>query len=299
MSVVVAGNLVLDLLAWPVDEVKWDGTVWVEHFVRSVGGNGANTSYTLARMGVKTTLLGAVGDDREGGELIEILDKVGVATHKIEALQMPTPTTMALVKRTGSRAFIHRPGASRAALTQPLRFANEKHFHLANPFAVPALRTLAPDNLRRAKEAGLTTSMDTGWDSRGQWGEVVLPCLKWVDILFVNEDEARRITGARTWRGALKALAAKTVVLKRGAKGAIVNGKAVAGYKVEAVDSTGAGDVFAGAWLAAWFKGFDEIKATEFANGAAAMSVQAIGSIAGVGTFKQTQAWIASSWRRA
>lgn len=291
MRVLVAGNLVLDLLAWPVEKIRWDGTVWVEKFARSVGGNGANTSYALARMGVDVALVGAVGRDAEGEELLSILSGVGVDVKGVSKLALPTPTTMALVKKTGARAFVHRPGASREALKKLVPMKGFQHFHLANPFAVPALRTLAPKFLQKARRAGLTTSMDTGWDSRGEWGKVVLPCLEHVDVLFVNEVEARLITGARSWQAAVNLLPAGHVVLKRGAQGAVVDGQRVSAYPVAAIDTTGAGDVFSGAFLAAWTRGYSLLEAVDFANAAAAMSVLELGSIAGVRDFKQTLRW--------
>jgi len=289
MKILVAGNLVLDLLAWPVEEIRWDGTVWVDQITRSVGGNGANTSYTLAKLGVDVTLVGAVGKDAEGEELLSILK--GVDTTRVKKLALPTPTTMALVKRTGQRAFVHRPGASKGALKSVPSMKGFHHFHLANPFAVPALRTLAPKMLERARRDGLTTSMDTGWDSRREWGKVVLPCLEHVDVLFVNEEEARLITGAKSWRAALKLLPAGHVVMKRGDKGAVVDGALVPAYPVEAIDSTGAGDVFAGAFLAAWTRGYSLTESVDFANAAAAMSVLELGSVTGLKNFAQTLRW--------
>ena len=291
MKILVAGNLVLDLLAWPVETIRWDGTVWVERFTRSVGGNGANTSFTLARMGSEVSLVGAVGRDGEGEELLAILHGVGVDVSGVKKVALPTPTTMALVKKTGERAFVHRPGASREALKKVVAMRGYRHLHVANPFGVPALRTLAPEFLKKARAAGMTTSMDAGWDSRGEWGKVVLPCLDHLDLLFVNEEEARLITGTRSWQSALKLLTAGSVILKRGKKGAVVEGEVVAGYRVEAIDSTGAGDVFAGAFLAAWTRGYSQREAADFANAAAAMSVQELGSIAGVRSFRQTLQW--------
>jgi len=291
MRVLVVGNLVLDLLAWPVEKIRWDGTVWVEKFVRSVGGNGANTSYTLARMGVDVALAGAVGRDTEGEELLSILRRVGVDVGGVKKVALPTPATMALVKREGSRAFVHRPGASREALKKVVAMRGYSHLHVANPFAVPALRVLAPEFLKKACQAGMTTSMDTGWDSRGEWGKVVLPCLEHVDVLFVNEEEAKLITGAKSWKAAVGFLLASHVVVKRGRKGAVVDGEVAAGYPVEAIDSTGAGDVFAGAFLASWTRGNSLIDAARFANAAAAMSVLELGSVAGVRGYAQTIRW--------
>lgn len=291
MKILVVGNLVLDLLGWPVEDIRWDGTVWVDQFTRSVGGNGANTSYALARLGTDVALAGAVGKDAEGAELLEILEKVGVDVSRVKRVAQPTPTTMGLVRKTGSRAFVHRPGASRVALDKVIPMRGFNHLHVANPFGVPALRKLAPAFLARARKAGMTTSMDTGWDSRGEWGAVVLPCLEHVDVLFVNEEEARLITGARNWQAAVKRLPAQHVIVKRGCQGAVVDGVPVPGYAVEAMDTTGAGDVFAGAFLAAWTRGYSHEQAADFANAAAAMSVTALGSIAGVRNFKQTLRW--------
>jgi sugar/nucleoside kinase (ribokinase family) len=299
LSVFVAGNLVLDQLVWPVDRVRWDGTVWVEKLVRSLGGNGANTAYTLAALGQAVQLAGAIGADAEGAEVLSILNKVGVDTSRVVTVDAPTPATVALVKRSGARAFLHRPGASKVSLTEALVMTEARHFHLANPFAVPALRRLGPENLRRAREAGMTTSVDTGWDSKGEWGEVILPCCAYADVLFLNAEEGRLITGERSAQRTVRRLheaGVKYVLLKQGKRGARVSGPGFSalapGFAVEAVDSTGAGDVFAGAFLAAWLRGQSVTEAAQFANAAAALSVMEVGSVAGVRDFKQTLTWM-------
>ncbi len=294
MKTLVVGNLVLDLLAWPVENIRWDGTVWVERFARSVGGNGANTSYTIARLGGEVALAGAVGKDAEGAELLGLLGDVGVDVTRVKKLALPTPTTMALVKRGGSRAFVHRPGASRESLPAVIPMKGFSHLHVANPFGTVNLRTLAPAFLAKAQSLGMTTSLDTGWDSRGEWGKVVLPCLEHTDILFINEEEAKLITGARNWKDALKALPAGHVIMKRGKKGAMLDGELIPAFPVEAIDTTGAGDVFAGAFIACWTRGNSMREAVRFANAAAAMSVCELGSVAGVRGYRATEKWISS-----
>lgn len=299
MSVLVAGNLVLDQLLWPVEKIRWDATVWVEKLVRSIGGNGANTSYTLAKLGMPVMLEGAVGEDAEAEEILRMLREAGVDVGRVGRVQEPTPATVALVKKTGSRAFIHRPGASRVSLQEPIDMPAAKHFHVANPFGVVAMRKMAPVNLERAKAAGMTTSLDAGWDSRGEWGAVAMPCCPHLDVMFLNAEEGRLITGKRSAKESVKALheaGVKYVVLKQGKKGAMLSGPgftaSVPGYQVEAVDSTGAGDVFAGAFLAAWLKGQSMTEAAQFANAAAAMSVMQVGSVAGVQGFRETFIWM-------
>jgi sugar/nucleoside kinase (ribokinase family) len=288
MKFLVVGNLVLDQLAWPVEKIRWDGTVWVEQLVASVGGNGANTSYALAKLGAQVALAGAVGRDREGDELLGLLTRAGVDVTRVKRSSLSTPATLALVKRQGARAFIHRPGASREALQKVIAMRGFDHLHIANPYGVPALRRLALAFLAAARKAGLSTSLDAGWDSRGEWGAVALPCLEHLDLLFLNEEEARLITGESTWRKALPKLsAARHVILKRGKRGAAVDGELIPGFPVNAVDSTGAGDVFAGAFLAAWGRGFALPEAARFANAAASFAVQSLGSVAGLPDFAQ------------
>ncbi len=295
----VAGNLVLDQILWPVEKIRWDATVWVEKLVRSIGGNGANTSYTLAKLGVPVMLEGAVGEDAEAEEILRLLREAGVDVSRVGRVSEPTPATVALVKKTGSRAFIHRPGASRVSLREAIEMPAARHFHVANPFGVVAMRTMAPVNLQRAKAAGMTTSLDAGWDSRGEWGAVVLPCCPHLDVLFLNAEEGRLITRTRSAKESVKALhlaGVKYVVLKQGKRGALLSGPgfsaSVPGYQVEAVDSTGAGDVFAGAFLAAWLKGQTMTEAAQFANAAAALSVMQVGSVAGVLGFRETLSWM-------
>lgn len=89
MSVIVAGNLVLDRIAWPVDTIQWAGTVWVENFERSVGGNEAITSFTLAKMGIETSLAKAVGNDRECADLLKLFEQAGVSVSAVQKLALP------------------------------------------------------------------------------------------------------------------------------------------------------------------------------------------------------------------
>ena len=77
-EVVVAGNLVEDVVARPVGEIAWGATAWVESIEHHLGGNGANTSYTLATLGVPVRLRGAVGKDEAGGRVLAMLASAGV-----------------------------------------------------------------------------------------------------------------------------------------------------------------------------------------------------------------------------
>lgn len=298
-GVLVSGNIVLDTVVRPVDEIKWGGTIWVESMQAQLGGNGGNTAYAIAKLGASVRLIGALGSDEAGTRLRRILADAGVDTSRVARIDDDSPTTIALVKSDGTRAFLHRPGVSRTVFSEPIEFTDELcehsvHYHLANPYSTVRMREHAAECLRRGKARGLRTSLDTGWDSRGEWMKVLAPCLPFVDILFVNDEEARRLTGRQDVVAASQALregGTGTVVIKLGSEGASVDGRHVPGFPVEAVDTTGAGDCFVGGFLAGTLRGANYDEAARFANAVAALSVLELGSVTGLRSYEETVAW--------
>lgn len=304
-GVICCGNVVLDVATWPVEDLEWNKTTWVETIVEGIGGNGANTSYTLARCGIPVRLVSIRGDDERGLRIEAILRSAGVDIDAVRiAADQPTPTTTVLVHRGGDRKFLHRPGASRSMAASDVTFNGTPgftHFHLANPFALPVLRGDTGDVMRRAKEAGLTTSVDTGWDSKGRWLMDLGPALPYTDLLFANDAETRLLGGSDDLQTAVSTLHAKGVrdiVVKTGAKGCSIFTPDVVldipGYKVEAVDTTGAGDCFAGAFLAGIARGLALQDCATLANAVGAMNVEQIGATTGVRSWDETKVWMRS-----
>ena len=301
-GVIVGGNICLDIPVWPVDKLHWGTTTWVETVTESVGGNGANTAYALATLGVPVKLIGVVGADDAGRKLLASLAQSGVDVARISLSELPTTTTVALVQSSGERLFLHRPGSSGDVDPNAVTFeevAGFSHFHFGNPFALPLARMETDTILERARAAGLTTSLDTGWDARGRWIEDIGPCLPFADILFLNESEARMLTGQEELDRAVAALrsaGAGDIVVKTGAKGCIVySGEErmpISGFRATVVDTTGAGDCFAGAFLAALSREWTYDRAGHFANAVGALNVQKLGAAQGVLSFEETLAWM-------
>jgi sugar/nucleoside kinase (ribokinase family) len=297
-GVLCCGNLVRDILVAPVAV-----PAWVDSIEETFGGNGANTSYALARLGTPVRLMGTLGSDEPGDRIVATLQTAGVDMAHVNRSPRPTPSTVVLVNHSGARALLHRPGASQDAFADaveltPDLIAGCTRSHLANVFALPALRPQAGDLAARARQAGMSVSIDTGWDARGEWLGVLGPCLPHVDLLFVNEDEARELTGARDPAEAARAFkerGAITIVVKLGAAGCVVvHGQetvASPGFGVPVVDTTGAGDCFAGGFLAALQRGLSYAGAARFANAVGALSVQKLGSTAGLLGYDETVEW--------
>ena len=298
------GNLVLDILVRPVAGLAWGATTWVEAIQQSVGGNGANTSFALATLGNPVRLLADAGADEFGDRVLRKLESAGVDLSFVVRSGLPTARSVVLVHPGGARALLHQPGASRDAFAAGFEFTADliagcDRFHLANIFALPALEPLAAGLLRDARQAGLHTSLDTGWDARGGWMKALAPCLPGVDLLFVNEEEAHRLTGHTEPEAAARIFrehGAADVVVKLGERGCAVFAASESfyapGFTVPVADTTGAGDCFVGGFLAALQRGYEYRDAARFANAVGALSVRHLGGVGGLLTFSETVRWL-------
>jgi sugar/nucleoside kinase (ribokinase family) len=289
-----------DILVRPVERIEYGFTVWVESIEHHLGGNGANTSYALAKLGVPVRLRGAVGRDEAGDRVLARLRSVNV--DEVERRAEPTATTVVLVAADGSRSFLHAPGVSGEVFSEPGEFtAGPGHFHLANIFSLPNMRRTGAETLARAAAAGWTTSLDTGHDTRGEWMDVLEPCLPHIGLLFANEAEALKISGAGDARSAARVFLSRgvnTVAVKRGHHGCAVFEEDreiwALGFPVEPVDTTGAGDCFTGGFLAGLHKGGTLEEAARLGNACGALSASRMGSVSGLKGYGETLEWIES-----
>jgi sugar/nucleoside kinase (ribokinase family) len=298
VSVCVCGNVVFDVLVRPVEQLRWAATTLVETVSQQLGGNAGTTSYTLGKLGIPTFVVTLLGRDEAADAVLARLHSAGVDTSRVMRAEAPTSVAVSLVNSAGERALLYQLGAS-AAEFPSFPISGADHFHLAAVFRMRHLRIAAPDVLRQAKELGMTASIDTQWDTENEWMKVLAPSLPWTDLLFVNEDEARMLTGhsdpaaaART----LQSAGAKTVCVKLGARGCAVFREESSfispAFRVNAVDSTGAGDCFAAGYIAALQRGLDHHEAARMANAVGALSVQRLGATAGILGWEESHRWI-------
>jgi sugar/nucleoside kinase (ribokinase family) len=303
-GVLCSGSIVFDTLVRPVEEQEWGTTRIVETIESHAGGNGANTSLALGVLGTPVRLLGAVGRDDHGAFLLRSLHAAGVDTSLVAYTEAPTAATIALVNGRGDRRFLHRLGSGTEAFATPIEFTAEviagmTHYHLASIFLMPNLRAQAAETLCRARTAGLTTSLDTNWDTAGRWMADLGPCLGALDFLFINEDEARMVTGSpdpAEAAGMLLREGVRTAVMKLGGRGcAVYTGDReilCPAYEVEAKDTTGAGDCFVAGFLSALLEGGSLADAGRLGNGVGAHVVQHVGGAEGVPSRAGLRHWM-------
>lgn len=290
-EIVVIGELNVDLIASGVSAGPVLGTeVLADDFTVTLGSASAIFSCGIARLGHSVTFVSRIGNDDFGHLCLESLAQRGIATDRIEIdVQSKTGVTV-VVSTAEDRAMITFLGAiAELSLSQVPAdiFHGHRHLHLTSYYLQKALQPDFPHLLDAAREAGATTSFDPNSDPTQGRDEKVLEVSRHTDILFLNEDEARLLTGVDDIEAAGRQLSelCPTVAIKLGAKGAIgfQDGavERVEGFKIDAVDSTGAGDSFAAGFVHAFLDGGDLRKCLTIGNACGAFSASRPGGTNG------------------
>ncbi|RXR25858.1 ribokinase [Oerskovia turbata] len=284
-SVVVVGSANVDLV---VDVPRHPGggeTILGGDLRRSTGGKGANQAVAAARAGgADTTFVGALGRDESGELLLASLDGAGVRTDLVGRTAAPTGTALITVSPDGENAIVVAPGAN-----SHVRIGPEQAERIGAADVVLAQLEIPLDVVLAAGAArrpGAVLALNAA-PSRD------LPDAMWaaLDLLIVNEHEARDLAGEAAGPATptdpvdaaehlAAALLAKVpaVVVTLGGAGCLVaqRGSApvrVPAPRVDAVDTTGAGDTFCGVLAAALAGGSTLVDAARTASFAGALAV--------------------------
>jgi sugar/nucleoside kinase (ribokinase family) len=252
-----------------------------------VGGQAGTIARAMAQLGWEVSFAGRVGDDDFGRQALHALVTAGVDIGGVVVdPSLRTGTTVVLSTGT-ERAYATFPGSIaevRRSDVTPALLAGADHIHVGSYFLLADLRPDMRELLQEARQRGLTTSMDPGWDPRGEWGKDIRAVLPFIDVFLPNEAEAMAITSTGTPEKALAALSgdARTVVVKRGAEGCMAGNGDTAlrcpAFKVKAVDVTSAGDIFNAGFLHGFLNGWSLEESVRFAGACGAISVCRAGS---------------------
>jgi len=220
------------------------------------GGSASNTIHGLAKLGVKSGFIGKISDDIYGKIFREDLQKNGISP-KLFVEPPHTGRAVAMISPDSERTFATYLGSavnlSGSEITESL-FEGYQFFHIEGYLVQN--HDLLEKALFTAKKCGLTVSLDLASYNIVQENLEFLNEMveKYVDILFANDEEALVFTGYNAVDAALViSEKAQIAVVKRGAKGSVLcqggNITEIESIKVNAVDTTGAGDLFASGFL--------------------------------------------------
>lgn len=283
-EVFCVGNAVADVLARPVEGLPPPGkNQGLDEVALGPGGNSINTGIALARLGVSVAVAAPLGDDRLGQMIRDALRAEGVNDSNVVTCRgAKTSVSVILVQDSGERRILHFRGANEAFADSHLDWklaAGAKVFFYASAFALPAFDGPGLErSMARAKQLDCLTALNPCWDIHNRWLPLIRPALPYTDIIMPNLDEGLKLTGekeAPAIARCLRGFGVRTVVVKLGAKGCYMEGPEGAftspGFRVDARDTTGAGDCFAAGFLAALCRGDDLKQAARFANAAGAL----------------------------
>ncbi|WGW12453.1 PfkB family carbohydrate kinase [Saxibacter everestensis] len=246
----------------------------------SCPGGTANLAVAAARLGLRTTLASAFGEDVYGDfcwETLETGERVDLsASYRVPDWHSPVTVSAAYAGDRSMMTHEHEAPVPVADLAARLPQS-------AAVFA--PLSTRFPTWVRDRAAAGALVFADVGWDSTLVWSEETLAGLEHCHAFMPNTREAIAYTRQDDPRGACKALAERVplAVVTRGDHGAIAIDSGtgeeaeVDGLAMDAVDPTGAGDVFGAALMMGTLAGWPLSQRLRLANLCAALSVQYIG----------------------
>ena len=278
VRVVVVGSANMDLVATAPRLPAPGETVLGTDFTTVAGGKGANQAVAAARAGADCLLIGAVGDDPFGATLREGLGGAGVDAALVRTVAGPSGVALIAVGGDGENQILVVPGANGAltGLDERDLAAIAAADVLMAQLEVPVATVTAA--ARAARAAGVTVLLNAA-PAR----QLPPDLLSTVDILVVNEGEARAVAGrAHDVLDALLELVPR-VVLTLGARGAAYadrDGTRITAPApiVSTVDTTAAGDAFAGAFAVAWGEGRPVSEALRWACAAGAACVRTLGA---------------------
>lgn len=308
MDVLCLGILVADIVAKPIEEMPGKGKLQlVDTMELHTGGCASNAGYDLNKLGVSTGLMGKVGMDGFGDFFIKYMEDSGLDTRGIKRTSSAnTSATMVMVSADSERTFFHYLGANGELCYDDIDLdilREVKILHIAGAFLMPRFDGESTARvLKQARDLGITTSLDTAWDSRGNWMSLLEPCLHHLDIFMPSIEEARMVTGKEEppeIADFLLSYGIGTVALKMGEQGSYIRtrdwGMYVPIFEVKTVDATGAGDAFAAGFLAGVSRGWDHREAAKLASAVGACCVTAMGATAGVKNWQETLSFMNSA----
>ena len=265
-------------------------------FVSGCGGDISNCAVAAKRSGISAGIMAAIGDDLFGDQLMAFWAREDVSYQGV--VRMPNDLTGVYFVTHGAHghAFTYRRAGSAASkvsmgLFDRSAFRDAKCFHfsaISQAISGEAMRATF-DLCTAAKENGLLVSYDTNFRpqlwSLEEATDAMRRTVPLCDIVLPGLDDAMLLTGQNS-KDAIADyfldLGAKVVALTLGAHGAFIATPtqrcAIPGRKTSAVDATGAGDAFDGAFLAAFLSHGDPFEAGRAANLYAANSVASFGA---------------------
>ncbi|MGB8312033.1 MAG: carbohydrate kinase family protein [Halobacteriota archaeon] len=272
----------VDKIASPGQEV---GVMSVAHHP---GGSAPNTAVGLARLGVKTGVIGVVGQDKEGTALLEDLKKEGVEATGIRIKEGNTGTALIFIDKYGERTIYILPSVNDDYSPSDYEYAKTAKFlHLCSFMSREQLKKQI-NFVKKLKSSKIKISFSPG-DIYSNFGlDALKPIIELSHVVFLNKYETELLTNLDYCTGALSlvAMGAQIVVVTLGNLGCFLaidsHTYAIPAYESKVADTVGAGDAFAAGFIYGMLVGEDACTCGRYGNLLASMSISKFGSRKGL-----------------
>jgi len=257
--VIAVGNLNIDLIGKVGRPPVRDEKLLLEEFVRRPGGGAANFATACAKLGLKSGLVGCIGNDEFGKEILIELRRKGVNTAWIKVVDAPTGLVISLSTPGGDHFLVAHRGANSFLRPEDIDEDHIKGAKLLHASSVAPEIALAAGS--KAKKQGILASLDLGAELAELRKRELLDVIERFDICFMNRRSYRKVFGERPSKKGIPKIfprKLKLLVVTMGPNGAMATDCSVVvvrpSYEVKVKDTTGAGDAFAAAFDAVWLQ---------------------------------------------
>ncbi len=308
MEVVCVGILVADMFASPIDSLPQAGELkTMDGLLMGVGGCAANTAACLRKLGRNVTVVGKVGQDMLGDFVLGDLCRLGVETaHVRRSRSYPTAATVIVNVRGEDRRYLHCVGANVDFSLADIDLSvldGGRALYVGGYLAMPRFDPgQLAELFRRAKQRSLVTVLDVVVPAGVRISlDQLAPVLRHTDFFLPNSNEAEALTGQNDSVEQVRLLSHLnldcTIVITRGRLGSVTKcGNMVidtAGFPMESIDESGAGDAFAAGIITGILEGWPLDYTLCFAGAVGASCTRALGCTEGVFRFEEAVAFLA------
>lgn len=309
-DVSVIGELNLDLIFYGLpQELELEREHLAKDLSITLGSSSAIFAHNLALLGNRVGFSSSIGSDPLGEICLQRLGESGVDLTKVRCFPgKTTGLTVILPQRKDHRYILTYLGTMCDMSAKDLDLSyvfGAKHLHLSSYFLQKAMRPSLVEVFRKAKEAGLSTSLDTNDDPENRWSDDIQLVFKYLDILLPNEHEACKLAKVDDPSRAAEILAQKVplVVIKRGSQGAMARRgtEKFSGYPpmIDTVDPVGAGDSFDAGFIHQFIRGAKIEDCLKFANITGALSATRAGGTEAFRDARHRDSFLRERWQPA
>jgi len=283
-EVTVIGDINLDIISFPLKNYpEKDKQSILPKIIVQLGGSSAIFASTCCSLGIKTKFIGRLGFDFISEFLVKEIQEIGVDSRIKRIKGEEAGITISLTFKDMKRAMISFRGSNGNLCKKDfdLKEIEGKILHVGGFNLLDGLRKDVYEIFSYAKKKGMKTSLDPNWDPKGWTKERLFDLfkiLKITDFFFPDYEEGKAITKFEEPERIVEKfldLGVKIVALKCGKDGCYVGKENevfhMKGFKVKAVQTTGAGDAFNAGFIKAFLSGLSLKECARFANAVGAL----------------------------